>query len=86
MARRKKKLTLEEELLELEIAAENCETEIAKLNERKKELKQLIEQKQLEALHKAVLKSGKSIEEVITWINGDNVGAELEQKEHQEGM
>ncbi len=67
---RKKKLSLEEEIRELELEAENCEGEIKKLTDRKKELKQLIEQKQLEALHIAVLKSGKSIEEVISLING----------------
>lgn len=70
MARRKRKLSLEEEIRELELEIENCEAEIKKLNNRKEELKQLIEQKQMEALHQAVMKSGKSIDEVISLING----------------
>lgn len=72
MARKKKKLTLEEEIFELELEAENCEEEIKKLTDRKKELKQLIERKQIETLHQAVMKSGKSIEEVISLINSDS--------------
>lgn len=74
MARRKRNLTLGEEILELEHAAESCEEEIRKLTDRKKELKQLIEQKQLETLHQAVQKSGKSIDEVIALINSDSQG------------
>ncbi len=74
MARRKKKLTTEEELMELEKEITGCEDEIKRLSERKKELKQIIEQKQTEALYQAVLKSEKSIEEVINWINSDSQG------------
>lgn len=81
MARRKKKLTTEEELMELEKEITGCEDEIKRLSERKKELKQIIEQKQTEALYQAVLKSEKSIEEVINWINSDN-----QDGEQQEGM
>lgn len=69
---RKKKLTLEEELIELGIEAEKCEDEIKKLSDRKKELKQLIERKQMEVLNQAVIRSGKSIEEVIALINADS--------------
>ena len=71
MARKKKKITLEEEILELELEAEDCEEEIKRLNDREQELKQLIEQKQLEALRQAMLRSGKSIEEVISLIDSD---------------
>lgn len=71
MARKKKKLSIEEELIELEREVTECKDEIQKLTERKKELKQLIEQKQMEVLHQAVLKSGKSIKEVIALINED---------------
>ena len=46
MARKKKNLTPEEELLELVQGVEKCEVEIRRLTDRKKELKQLIEQKQ----------------------------------------
>lgn len=72
MARRKKNLTTEEELMELQKEITGCEDEIKRLSERKKELKQLIEQKQTEALYQAVQRSGKSIEEVIAWINSDS--------------
>lgn len=68
---RKKKLTLEEELIELKSEIERCEAEIQRLTDRKKELKQLIEQKQIEALHQAVLKSGKTIDEAISLISSD---------------
>lgn len=71
MVRRKKKLTLEEELIELGKEAEKCEEEIKRLSDRKKESSQLIEQKQMEVLHQAVLKSGKSIDEVISLINNE---------------
>lgn len=74
MARRKKNLTTEEELMELQKEITGCEDEIKRLTDRKKELKQLIEQKQIDALYQAVLRSGKSIDEVIAWINSDSQG------------
>lgn len=75
MARRSKKnLTIEEELAGLKEEITKCEDEIKRLTDRKKELKQLIEQKQTEALYQAVLRSGKSIDEVIAWINSDSQG------------
>lgn len=74
MARRKKNLTTEEELMEPQKEITGCEDEIKRLTDRKKELKQLIEQKQTEALYQAVLRSGKSIDEVIAWINSDSQG------------
>lgn len=87
MARRKKKLTLEEEIRELELEIESCEGEIKKYTEKKKELKTMIEQKQMEALHQAVVKSGKSIGEIISLINDHSNGETgQEQGEHQEGM
>lgn len=76
---RKKKLTLEEELVELKKEAEKCEEEIKRLNDRKKELEQLIEQKQIEVLHQAVLRSGKSIDEVVALINGDTQEERVEE-------
>ena len=76
---RKKKLTLEEELIELRKEAEKCEEEIKRISDRKKELKQLIEQKQMEVLHQAVLKSGKSIDEVVALINGDTQEERVEE-------
>ena len=68
---RKKKLTLEEEIFELELEAEKCGEEIERLTKRRKELEELVGQKQMEALHQAVLKSGKTVEEVISLISSD---------------
>lgn len=77
MARRSKKnVSVEEELKELGREVAECEVEIKRLMDRKKELKQLIEQKQMEALLQAVQKSGKSIEEVIAWINSESQDGE----------
>lgn len=81
MARRKKNLTIEEELMELGKEITGCEDEIKRLTDRKKELKGLIEEKQTEALYQAVLRSGKSIEEVIAWIDSDR-----QDGEQQEGI
>lgn len=75
---RKRKLTLEEELIELKNEVERCEEEIKGLTDRKKELKQLIEQKQMEVLNQAVIRSGKSIEEVIALINADSQEQQVE--------
>lgn len=73
MARKKKKdLSVKEELMELGREFTECEDEIKRLMDRKKEVKQLIEQKQMEALYQAVLRSGKSVEDVIAWINSDS--------------
>lgn len=77
MARRSKKnLTIEEELISLQNEITECEDDIKRFTDRKKELKQLIEQKQMEALLQAVQKSGKSIEEVIAWLNSDSQAEE----------
>ena len=69
MARRKQ-LTLEEELIKLKQEATECEDKIKELSDKKKELKGLIEKKQMEALYQATVKSGKSIDEVISMLNG----------------
>lgn len=58
MARRKQ-LTLEEELIK-----------IKELSDKKKELKGIIEKKQMEALYQATVKSGKITDEVISMLNG----------------
>lgn len=75
---RKRKLTLEEELIELKNEVERCEEEIKGLTDRKKELKQLIERKQMEVLNQAVIRSGKTIEEVIALINADSQEQQVE--------
>ena len=67
---RLKQLTLEEELIKLKQEATECEDKIKELSDKKKELKGLIEKKQMEALYQATVKSGKSIDEVISMLNG----------------
>lgn len=81
---RRKDLTLEEELLELEQEVTECEEKIKQLTDRKKELKQIIEQREMKALYQAVLQSGKSIKEIISLINDNS--QEKNQEEYQEGM
>lgn len=70
--RKKKNVSLEEELIALKEEVNECEERIKELTSRKKELKQLIEKKQMEALYKATMESGKSIEEAISLINNEN--------------
>ena len=70
---RKKKLTLKEEIVSLEQEFTKCEEEIVKLTDKKIALEKIIEQKQMEALYQALLKSGKSIEEIIDLISEKNV-------------
>ena len=67
--RKKKNISVEEELVELSQELANCEEKIKELTARKKELKQQIEQKQMEALYKATMESGKSVEEAISLIH-----------------
>lgn len=73
--RKKKNMTLEEELLALSEEMTRCEEKIKELTSRKKELKQLIEKKQMEALYKATVESGKSIEEAISLIHENKEGS-----------
>ena len=69
--RKKKNLSLEEELTALAEEMNECERQIKDLTDRKKELKQQIEQKEMEALYQAAMESGKSIEETISLIHGN---------------
>lgn len=69
--RKKKNLSLEEELTALAEEMNECEKKIKDLTDRKKELKQQIEHKEMEALYQAAVSSGKSIEETISLIHGN---------------
>ncbi len=69
--RKRKNVSLEEELIALKEEVNECDEKVKELTNRKKELKQLIEKKQMEALYKAAVDSGKSIEETISLINGN---------------
>lgn len=67
--RKKKNISLEEELAVLTEEMNECERKIKELTDRKKELKQQIERKEMEALYQAAVESGKSIEETISLIH-----------------
>ncbi len=66
---RKKDITLKDELIKLEQEVEKFEAKIKELTDKKKKTEELIEKKQMEALHKAVVESGKTIDEAIALIN-----------------
>lgn len=80
--RKKKNMTLEEELAALTEEMAQCEEKIKGLTGRKKELKQLIEKKQMEALYKATVESGKSIEEAISLIHENKEEVPAQQPEY----
>ncbi len=67
--RKRKNVSLEEELIALSREMDQCEEQIKELTNKKKELKQSIEKKQMEALYKATMESGKSVEEAISLIS-----------------
>ncbi len=67
--RKRKNISVEEELSILTEEMAECEEKIKDYTNRKKELKQEIEKKQMEALYKATMESGKSFEEAISLIH-----------------
>lgn len=67
--RKRKNISVEEELGILTEEMAECEEKIKEYTNRKKELKQEIEKKQMEALYKATMESGKSFEEAISLIH-----------------
>lgn len=74
MARGRKKqqnLTLEEQLEKLENQISEAEMNLKGLREKKKELEAKIKEEQKEKLYKAVVKSGKTIDEIISGLYGE---------------
>lgn len=74
MARGRKKqvnLTLEEQLeaVNNEIAA--CEEQIKELKRKRKEIDKQIKEEKKEALYQAVVESGKSIEDILSTLSGN---------------
>ncbi len=74
MARGRKKqvnLTLEEQLevVNSEIAA--CEEQIKSLKQKRKEIDKQIKEEKKEALYQAVVESGKSIEDILSTLSGN---------------
>lgn len=72
MARGRKKqenLTLEEQLNNVENQISETEMHLKELKDKRKELNEKIKEEQKERLYKAVLQSGKTIEEIIEQIS-----------------
>ena len=70
--RRKKNISLEEELANLTEEMDACEAKIKELSVEKIELRQQIVKKLMDALDLAALVSGGSLEETISLIHGNN--------------
>lgn len=68
MPRTKKTLSVEEELAELEKELTECEDQIRNDMDKKEQLIRAIESKKMGMLYQAISKSGKSIDEVISWL------------------
>ena len=64
-------LTLEEQLQNLENQIEEAEMNLKSLKTKKKDLEAKIKEEQKEKLYKAVLQSGKPIEEIIAKLYGE---------------
>lgn len=76
MARGRKKqenLTLEEQLEYLEKQITEAEMNLKALKEKRKDINEKIIDEQKEKLYKAVLQSGKSIDEIIAGISANEV-------------
>ena len=64
-------LTLEEQLQNLENQIAEADMNLKSLKAKKKELEAKIKEEQKEKLYKAVLQSGKSIDEIIARLYGE---------------
>ena len=64
-------LTVEEQLQNLENQISEAEMNLKGLKAKKKDLEAKIKEEQKEKLYKAVLQSGKSVEEIIARLNGE---------------
>lgn len=74
MARTRRKqvnLTLEEQLQNLENKITEAEMNLKDLKAKKKDLEAKIKEEQKEKLYKAVLQSGKTVEEIIARLYGE---------------
>lgn len=72
MARGRKKeapLTLEEQLGAVEKEIAECESNLKALKEKRKEIKNQIEEEQKEKIYRAVVNSGRSIEEILATLS-----------------
>lgn len=74
MARGRKKqenLTLEEQLEAVTKEITECEEHVKELKNKRKELNKQIEEKQKEEIYRAVIRSGRNIEEVLAALSAD---------------
>lgn len=69
--RKQENLTLEEQLEKLENQISEAEMNLKGLKAKKKDLEAKIKEEQKEKLYKAVLQSGKPIEEIIAKLYGE---------------
>ena len=73
MARRKKlNLTLEEQIEQLDDEIAVCSENMKSLKAKKKALEEKFSQEKKDELYKAVLKSGKSVEDVVALLSKDS--------------
>ena len=74
MARGRKKqvnLTLEEQLEAVNNEISECEEQIKALKRKRKEIDKQIKEEKKEALYQAVVESGKSIEDILSTLSGN---------------
>lgn len=71
MPRTKKTLSVEEELKKLEKELDKCEAQIRKDMDKKEQLVKSIESRKMGMLYQAISESGKSVDEVISWLQQD---------------
>lgn len=69
--KKQEKITLAEQLKLVEAQISSLEEQIKDMRAKKKELLQKIKEEEKEKLYNAVVQSGKSIDEVITELNGE---------------
>lgn len=63
--KKKENILLEEKLADVTEQIERVETTLKELRRQKKEIEQQIEERKKEQLYKAVIESGKTIEEIL---------------------
>lgn len=63
--KKQENILLEEKLADVTEQIEKVETTLKELRRQKKEIEQQIEERKKEQLYKAVIKSGKTIEEIL---------------------
>lgn len=74
MARGRKKqvnLTLEEQLEAVNNEIAECEEQIKALKQKRKEIDKQMKEEKKEALYQAVVESGKSIEDILSNLSGN---------------